>query len=212
MIALIGGTVGYAVITNSSRSSNSNKLPTTQTNSTTQPAPESTLKASNEQSVTQGQGSGTLSVDSNQSGVSLQSNLGQSSSNGNAQTLPGPETFGQYDQYANATSTMFAEPIVGTGKEATQGKKVAVVYQGWLTNGQLFDQSKTNDQGKLVPFVFTTGENQVIQGWEQGIAGMKVGGKRRLVIPPSLGYGAQGQGSIPPNAVLVFDVLLSDAE
>jgi FKBP-type peptidyl-prolyl cis-trans isomerase 2 len=212
MIALIGGTVGYAVITYSSQSSNSNKSLTTQTNNTAQPTSESTLKANNEQSITQGQGSGTLGVDSSQSGVSLQSNLGQSSGNGNAQTLPGPEAFGQYDQYANAATTMFAEPIVGTGKEATQGKKVAVIYQGWLTNGQLFDQSKKNDQGKLVPFVFTLGENQVIPGWEQGIAGMKVGGKRRLVIPPSLGYGAQGQGSIPPNALLVFDVELVDAK
>jgi len=101
---------------------------------------------------------------------------------------------------------------VGSGKEATQNKKVAVVYKGWLTNGQLFDQSKTNQQGVLEPIVFTLGGGQVIMGWEQGIAGMKVGGKRRLIVPPSAGYGASAQGQIPANSVLVFDVELVDAE
>lgn len=94
---------------------------------------------------------------------------------------------------------------VGTGTEATSGKKVSVHYTGWLTNGQKFDSSL--DRGK--PFEFALGGGQVIKGWDQGVVGMKVGGKRKLTIPPDLGYGARGAGNvIPPNAVLVFEVEL----
>jgi len=212
MTLLVGGVTGYAIFA-TSKNSHKKVLSTTkiaQTDATS----ESTLRTSNEQSTVQGQNSDSLSVNSGQSGIGLQGNLGQSSNtnSNNTQKLPGPESFGQYDQYSTATTAMFAEPVVGTGKAATQGKKVAVIYQGWLTNGQLFDQSKTNDQGQLEPFIFTLGGNQVIQGWEQGIAGMKVGGQRRLIIPPSVGYGDQVQGPIPPNSVLVFDVQLVDAE
>jgi peptidylprolyl isomerase len=93
----------------------------------------------------------------------------------------------------------------GTGKLAERGKKVSVHYTGWLTNGKEFDSSR--DAGE--PIQFDLGTGQVIKGWDEGIAGMKVGGKRQLRIPPSLGYGARGAGSaIPPNATLVFDVEL----
>jgi FKBP-type peptidyl-prolyl cis-trans isomerase len=94
---------------------------------------------------------------------------------------------------------------VGTGAEAKSGATVDVHYTGWLTNGTKFDSSK--DRGR--PFSFRLGAGQVIQGWDQGVAGMKIGGKRKLTIPPELGYGARGAGGvIPPNATLVFEVEL----
>jgi FKBP-type peptidyl-prolyl cis-trans isomerase len=97
---------------------------------------------------------------------------------------------------------------VGVGKEATSGHEVVVHYTGWLTNGTKFDSSV----GKA-PFTFTLGAGQVIAGWDQGVQGMKVGGKRKLTIPPELGYGAQGAGGvIPPNATLVFEVELLDVK
>jgi peptidylprolyl isomerase/FKBP-type peptidyl-prolyl cis-trans isomerase FkpA len=93
----------------------------------------------------------------------------------------------------------------GTGAEATPGKRVTVHYTGWLTNGTKFDSSK--DRGD--PFTFALGAGQVIKGWDKGVAGMKVGGERKLTIPPELGYGARGAGGvIPPNATLVFEVEL----
>jgi peptidylprolyl isomerase len=94
----------------------------------------------------------------------------------------------------------------GTGAVATKGQTVTVHYTGWLAaNGVKFDSSV--DRGE--PFQFPLGEGQVIKGWDEGVAGMKVGGKRQLRIPPSLGYGAEGAGgAIPPNATLIFDVEL----
>ncbi|MCP5142810.1 MAG: FKBP-type peptidyl-prolyl cis-trans isomerase [Chromatiales bacterium] len=94
---------------------------------------------------------------------------------------------------------------VGSGAEATAGKNVRVHYTGWLTNGTQFDSSIPRGQ----PFSFPLGAGHVIRGWDQGVAGMKVGGKRKLTIPPELGYGARGAGGvIPPNATLVFEVEL----
>ncbi len=93
---------------------------------------------------------------------------------------------------------------VGTGTEAKAGDTVTVNYVGTLTNGKKFDSSY--DRKK--PFTFTLGTGQVIQGWDQGVAGMKVGGKRKLTIPPELGYGASPQGAIPANSTLIFDVEL----
>jgi FKBP-type peptidyl-prolyl cis-trans isomerase FkpA len=109
----------------------------------------------------------------------------------------------------DVTQLQITDQVVGTGAEAVAGKSVTVHYTGTLTNGQKFDSSL--DRGQ--PFTFNLGTGQVIQGWDQGVAGMKVGGKRKLVIPPDLGYGAQGAGaSIPPNATLVFDVELLKVE
>jgi FKBP-type peptidyl-prolyl cis-trans isomerase len=93
---------------------------------------------------------------------------------------------------------------VGTGATATAGKTVSVHYTGWLPNGTKFDSSRDRNQ----PFEFALGAGQVIRGWDEGVAGMKVGGRRQLVIPPDLAYGPQGSDPIPPNATLVFDVEL----
>jgi FKBP-type peptidyl-prolyl cis-trans isomerase len=94
---------------------------------------------------------------------------------------------------------------VGTGAEAKAGQTVSVHYSGWLTNGKKFDSSV--DRGQ--PFQFPLGAGRVIRGWDEGVQGMKVGGKRKLTIPPDLGYGARGAGgAIPPNATLLFEVEL----
>ena len=113
---------------------------------------------------------------------------------------------------APISSLIIDDVKVGTGEEAKAGQSVSVHYTGWLydTNaadkhGKQFDSSRT--RGK--PFDFPLGAGRVIKGWDQGVAGMKVGGQRTLTIPSALGYGARGAGgSIPPNAVLVFDVEL----
>jgi len=93
----------------------------------------------------------------------------------------------------------------GTGAVAQAGRNVSVHYTGWLENGSKFDSSV--DRG--TPFRFGLGAQQVIRGWDEGVAGMQVGEKRKLTIPPELGYGARGAGGvIPPNAVLIFEVEL----
>jgi len=94
--------------------------------------------------------------------------------------------------------------VVGTGATAAAGDTVTVHYVGTLLNGTKFDSSY--DAGR--PFTFKIGAGQVIAGWDQGVPGLKVGGKRRLTIPPSLGYGNQAQGPIPPNSTLRFDIEL----
>lgn len=98
---------------------------------------------------------------------------------------------------------------VGTGATAQTGQHVKVDYTGWLTNGKKFDSSV----GTGKPFDFLLGAGQVIKGWDEGVVGMKVGGKRQLRIPPDLAYGAAGYpGAIPPNSTLIFDVQLVDVK
>ncbi len=104
-----------------------------------------------------------------------------------------------------ASGLHYSDVVVGTGEVAVAGKTATVHYTGWLTNGKKFDSSV--DRGQ--PFSFPLGAGRVIKGWDEGVQGMKVGGKRKLTIPPDLGYGARGAGGvIPPNATLVFDVEL----
>jgi FKBP-type peptidyl-prolyl cis-trans isomerase len=106
------------------------------------------------------------------------------------------------------TGLKYADLVVGEGAEAAPGNLVTVNYIGWLEDGTKFDASA--DHGK--PYEFTLGAQQVIQGWDEGVQGMLVGGKRKLVIPPSLAYGTQGYGPIPPNATLTFEVELVDVK
>lgn len=104
---------------------------------------------------------------------------------------------------ASSSDTVRVEDlVVGTGATAAVGDTLTVNYVGTLTNGTKFDSSY--DRG--VPFTFRLGAGQVIAGWDQGLPGMKVGGKRRLTIPPSLGYGSSAVGSIPANSTLIFEV------
>nr|WP_223264609.1 FKBP-type peptidyl-prolyl cis-trans isomerase [Sulfuriferula plumbiphila] len=104
-----------------------------------------------------------------------------------------------------ASGLIYEDLVEGTGATATAGHTVVVHYTGWLTNGTKFDSSKDRNE----PFEFRLGAGQVIRGWDEGVAGMKEGGKRKLTIPAQLGYGARGAGDvIPPNAVLIFDVEL----
>ncbi len=112
-----------------------------------------------------------------------------------------------------ADGLKYTDTTLGTGAEATPGHKVSVHYTGWLYNnnqkGAKFDSSL--DRGQ--PFGFTLGAQQVIRGWDEGVAGMKVGGKRTLIIPPALAYGSRGAGGvIPPGATLTFDVELLKVE
>lgn len=104
-----------------------------------------------------------------------------------------------------ASGLVIDDITVGAGAEAAAGQYVTVHYTGWLTDGEKFDSSKDRDE----PFEFALGARHVIAGWDEGVQGMKVGGVRKLTIPPSLGYGARGAGGvIPPNATLVFEVEL----
>src|SRR2546423_10210844 len=98
---------------------------------------------------------------------------------------------------------MIEDLVVGTGDAANAGQKVSVHYTGWTTDGKKFDSSK--DRGQA--FIFSLGRGEVIRGWDEGVAGMKVGGKRKLTIPPSLGYGSPGAGGVdPPNPTPPFQV------
>jgi len=101
-----------------------------------------------------------------------------------------------------ASGLQYIETQLGTGPEAVAGQSVTVHYTGWLTDGKKFDCSRDRNQ----PFRFGLGAGQVIKGWDEGVAGMKVGGRRRLIVPAGLGYGERGVGPIPAGATLVFAV------
>lgn len=148
---------------------------------------------------------GQLGANQSQSG---QGGSSSSSSSGSASGLD-PSTFAQYDKYKNDKNALFGDIKPGTGAALTSGKKATVYYKGWLTNGALIDQSPVSAGGQPQPFSFTEGAHEVIAGWEEGMYNMKAGGTRLLIIPPAAGYGSQGKGSVPPNAVLIFEVQLS---
>jgi len=123
---------------------------------------------------------------------------------------PTPEVTIESTMEPTGDKLIIQDQIVGTGTEAIAGHKITVNYTGTLTNGTKFDSSLNPGR---TPFQFTLGAGEVIQGWDQGFAGMKVGGKRKLTIPPELGYGSSGAGSvIPPNATLIFEVELLKVE
>lgn len=108
-------------------------------------------------------------------------------------------------QVTTPSGLKYVDQVTGTGDVAVAGKTVSVHYTGWLENGKKFDSSL--DRGQ--PFSFPLGAGRVIKGWDEGVQGMKVGGKRKLTIPSDLGYGSRGAGGvIPPNATLIFDVEL----
>ncbi len=108
-------------------------------------------------------------------------------------------------QVTTPSGLAYVDEVVGNGPSPQQGQTVVVHYTGWLTNGQKFDSSL--DRGQ--PFEFVIGTGQVIRGWDEGVSSMKVGGKRKLTIPPDLAYGPRGAGGvIPPNAELIFEVQL----
>ena len=126
---------------------------------------------------------------------------GAAGPNNSAANSPSPTVAASTAPAGKLEST---DEVVGTGDEAVAGKTVSVNYLGTLTDGTKFDSSYDRNQ----PFEFRLGAGEVIKGWDEGVAGMKVGGKRKLVIPPDLGYGAQANGKIPANSTLVFEVEL----
>jgi hypothetical protein len=146
-----------------------------------------------------------------ESGTPASGNAGSSSSSGSggaggsgADQLPTPSQFHVYDQYKNNATALYIDTKPGTGKAVEKGSVVTMDYRGWLTDGKEFDE--TYARGKQ--FTFTEGAGTVIDGFAQAMWGMKAGGQRRLIIPPTVGYGAAGKDPVPPDAVLVFDVEL----
>ncbi len=137
------------------------------------------------------------------SGTALAVALATAEVTGNAPGIP-PVT-GAIQTTPSGLKYIDVQP--GTGAQPVVGQRVQVHYTGWLTNGTKFDSSV--DRGQ--PIDFRIGAGQVIRGWDEGVGSMKVGGKRRLIIPPALAYGSTGQGTIPPDATLIFDVELVNA-
>src|SRR3954466_15476696 len=119
--------------------------------------------------------------------------------------MPFQEAGAEGKEVTTTTGLQYVDLAIGTGATAEGGQTVPVHYTGWLENGTKFDSSV--DRGQ--PFSFPLGTGRVIKGWDEGVKGMKVGGKRKLTIPPELGYGKRGAGrDIPPDATLVFEVEL----
>ena len=119
-----------------------------------------------------------------------------------------PQTVADSEFTTSTTGLKVHDFAIGTGDQATFGRLATVHYTGWLTNGSKFDSSVDRND----PFAFRIGIDAVIRGWHEGVDGMRVGGKRQLVIPPDLAYGSSGRPSIPPNSTLVFEIELLAVE
>jgi FKBP-type peptidyl-prolyl cis-trans isomerase len=120
-------------------------------------------------------------------------------------TMAATENNSSSQEVTTSSGLKYVDQVLGTGEVAVVGKTTTVHYTGWLENGKKFDSSV--DRGQ--PFSFPLGGGRVIRGWDEGVEGMKVGGRRKLTIPSDLGYGSRGAGGvIPPNATLIFDVEL----
>lgn len=127
----------------------------------------------------------------------------------NSQKSTPAQTTSGGEMITTASGLQYEDLVIGEGAQAQSGDTVSVHYTGWLEDGTKFDSSLDRNQ----PFSFTLGMGEVIRGWDEGVAGMNGGGKRRLVIPPELAYGPQGAGGvIPPNATLIFEVELLDVQ
>lgn len=159
--------------------------------------------------------SGGLSVSG--SGANDLGQLGDNQSSQGSGTKPSgansngdvdPSTFSQYDKYQSSQNALFGDIQKGSGTELAAGQKASIDYKVWLTSGALIDQSPVSPGGQPQAYSFTLGNHQVILGLEEGVAGMKTGGKRLVIVPPAVGYGSKGQGVVPPDAVLVFEVEL----
>lgn len=165
----------------------------------------SSANSSNSSSISANNASPQITFGSSSNNAQSSSTNNGSSTNSNSESATlDPAQFGVYEKYKTAQNALFADITTGSGEVAASGKTLYVNYKGWLTNGTVFDQNLDSSK----PFNFTLGAGTVIKGWDQGLSGMKIGGERLVIIPPEFGYGASGQGTIPPNAVLVFYVKL----
>ncbi|HVX47748.1 MAG TPA: FKBP-type peptidyl-prolyl cis-trans isomerase [Candidatus Saccharimonadales bacterium] len=144
----------------------------------------------------------------NNSGGQSQGGQGSNNNAGNSNSGINPASFSQYDKYQSSKDALFGDIQKGTGPQLTAGHGASIYYKVWLTNGALVDQSPLSSSGQPQPYSFTLGGHQVIPGLEEGVYGMKMGGQRLIIVPPAVGYGSKGQGSVPPGAVMVFQVQL----
>jgi FKBP-type peptidyl-prolyl cis-trans isomerase FkpA len=166
---------------------------------------QSTQASTNGLSVGSASGLGQLGA-----GATSTTSTSTSAGSASSDVLPRIDTsaFAQYDKYKNNKDALFGEVQAGTGVELTPNHKAAIYYKGWLTDGRLFGESGKGNDGKPQPYIFTLGSHEVIPGLEEGVAGMKQGGTRIIIVPPALGYGAAGHDPVPANAVTVFEVYL----
>jgi FKBP-type peptidyl-prolyl cis-trans isomerase len=174
-----------------------------------------TQKTSSTIPVSTSAGNGIQQAGSNQSGTA--DSATKSDTQAEIAKMTDPTTFSQYDtaKYKDATNAFYADLQVGTGATLSKsGQKPVIIYRGWLTNGTLFDETKVNSKGQNEAFSFTyqASPEQVIPGMDEGMAGMKVGGIRLLIIPPAAGYGSTARDTIPANSVLVFEVQLAEIQ